>query len=132
MANANPAMPIDKQQEVLLNEIAVSRFPFGPQGQPVAACVVYRSLLHWRVFQAEKTNAFDRIIETFQMVSRSDDMSTLSYWLSNHVVLLYLVQVVYKAPAEKPKLERVTTFGFFGARPPTPVRCNAVLWGGVG
>ncbi|CAI5530892.1 unnamed protein product [Closterium sp. Naga37s-1] len=127
MANANPAMPIDKQQEVLLNEIAVSRFPFGPQGQPVAACVVYRSLLHWRVFQAEKTNAFDRIIETFQMVSRSDDMSTLSYWLSNHVVLLYLVQVVYKAPAEKPKLERVTTFGFFGARPPTPPRPSATM-----
>ncbi|CAI7745086.1 unnamed protein product, partial [Closterium sp. NIES-53] len=136
MANANPAMPIDKQQEVLLNEIAVSRFPFGPQGQPVAACVVYRSLLHWRVFQAEKTNAFDRIIETFQMVSRSDDMSTLSYWLSNHVVLLYLVQplaqqprgaAVPPAPAEKPKLERVTTFGFFGARPPTPPRPSATM-----
>jgi len=30
--------------------------------RPVAACIVYRALLHWRSFEAEKTNIFDRII----------------------------------------------------------------------
>ena len=43
--------------------------------------------------QAEKTNAFDRVIETFQAASRTEDMYTLGYWLSNHVGLFYLVQV---------------------------------------
>ena len=33
-------------------------------GKPVAACVIYKSLLHWRSFEVERTNVFDRIIQT--------------------------------------------------------------------
>ncbi|KAL6954316.1 hypothetical protein U1Q18_043179 [Sarracenia purpurea var. burkii] len=33
---------------------------------PVAACIVYRVLLQWRSFEAEKTNIFDRIIHTIR------------------------------------------------------------------
>jgi myosin-5 len=31
---------------------------------PVAACIIYKSLLQWRSFEAEKTSVFDRIIQT--------------------------------------------------------------------
>lgn len=33
-------------------------------GRPVAACIIFRSLLHWRSFEADRTNVFDRIIQT--------------------------------------------------------------------
>lgn len=33
---------------------------------PVAACIVYKSLLQWRSFEADKTNIFDRIIHTIR------------------------------------------------------------------
>lgn len=33
-------------------------------GKPVAACVVYKCLLHWRSFEVERTSVFDRIIQT--------------------------------------------------------------------
>ena len=34
--------------------------------RPVAACIVYKALLQWRSFEAEKTNIFDRIIHTIR------------------------------------------------------------------
>lgn len=34
--------------------------------KPSAACIVYKSLLQWHSFQAEKTNIFDRIIQTIR------------------------------------------------------------------
>ncbi|KAK4483677.1 hypothetical protein RD792_010878 [Penstemon davidsonii] len=33
-------------------------------GKPVAACVIYKCLLHWRSFEVERTSVFDRIIQT--------------------------------------------------------------------
>ncbi|PKI45801.1 hypothetical protein CRG98_033808, partial [Punica granatum] len=33
-------------------------------GKPVAASVIYKSLLHWRSFEVERTSIFDRIIQT--------------------------------------------------------------------
>lgn len=32
-------------------------------GKPVAAVTMYKCLLHWRLFEAEKTSVFDRLIE---------------------------------------------------------------------
>lgn len=32
-------------------------------GKPVAAVTMYKCLLHWRLFEAEKTSVFDRFIE---------------------------------------------------------------------
>lgn len=32
--------------------------------RPVAAIIIYKSLLQWRSFEAERTNVFDRIIQT--------------------------------------------------------------------
>jgi len=56
---------------------------------PVVACVLYKSLLHWKTMQAERTNTFDRIIDLFQNSSHSSDSITnLSYWLTNHCTLM--------------------------------------------
>ncbi|KAK6912879.1 Myosin head, motor domain [Dillenia turbinata] len=32
-------------------------------GKPVAACIIYKCLVHWHVFEFERTGVFDRIIE---------------------------------------------------------------------
>lgn len=34
--------------------------------RPVAACIVYKALVHWRTFEADKTTIFDRIIHTIR------------------------------------------------------------------
>lgn len=36
------------------------------KNRPIAACIVYKALLQWRSFEAEKTNIFDRIIQTIR------------------------------------------------------------------
>jgi myosin-5 len=57
----------DRQQEnhdVLIKSLAEDRR--FDNGRPAAACIVYKSLLHWHSFEAEKTNIFDRIIHTIR------------------------------------------------------------------
>ncbi|CAI5519231.1 unnamed protein product [Closterium sp. Naga37s-1] len=123
-ASDTEELPIDKQQELLLAEVASSRFPFGPEGQAVAACMVYRALLQWGALEAERTNTFDRIVEAFQRSSQDQLLPAQAYWLTNHVVLYYLMQVVYQPPVEQPAQESFS-FSFFGmasrpAAPPKP------------
>ncbi|KAL6894082.1 hypothetical protein ACP4OV_008180 [Aristida adscensionis] len=69
-----------------------------------AACIVYKSLLHWRSFEAERTSIFDRIIQTIRSsiegVETSDD---LAYWLSTTSTLLYLLQNTLKASSSSSK-----------------------------
>ena len=36
--------------------------------KPVAACVIYRCLLHWHAFESERTSIFDFIIERINEV----------------------------------------------------------------
>ncbi|KAK7243697.1 hypothetical protein RIF29_38507 [Crotalaria pallida] len=36
------------------------------KNRPAVACIVYKSLLHWRSFEAEKTHIFDKIIQTIR------------------------------------------------------------------
>ncbi|XP_037496894.1 myosin-12 isoform X2 [Jatropha curcas] len=68
------------------------------KNRPVAACVVYKALLQWRSFEAEKTNIFDRIIHTIRScVESQDDIDNLAYWLSTTSTLLYLLQSTLKA-----------------------------------
>lgn len=33
------------------------------EGKPVAAFTIYKCLVHWRSFEAERTNVFDRLIQ---------------------------------------------------------------------
>ena len=61
---------------------------------PTVACVVFRSLMHWKSFDAERTNVFDRIVSTMgkAIEASPDDQETLSYWLSTTTTLLFLLQ----------------------------------------
>ncbi|MCD7461877.1 hypothetical protein HAX54_047319 [Datura stramonium] len=62
-------------------------------GKPVAACVIYRCLIHWHAFESERTAIFDFIIaEVNEVLKVGDDNVTLPYWLSNASALLCLLQ----------------------------------------
>ncbi|XP_062173899.1 myosin-12 isoform X2 [Alnus glutinosa] len=68
------------------------------KNRPVAACIVYKALLQWRSFEAEKTNLFDRIIQTIRSSTESqDNVTDLAHWLSTTSTLLFLLQSTLKA-----------------------------------
>ncbi|KAL5549552.1 hypothetical protein UlMin_004783 [Ulmus minor] len=67
------------------------------KNKPVTACIVYKTLLQWRSFEAEKTNIFDRIIHTIRSSIESQNIDDLAYWLSTTSTLLFLVQSTLKA-----------------------------------
>ncbi|XP_010522267.1 PREDICTED: myosin-12 isoform X2 [Tarenaya hassleriana] len=63
----------------------------------VAACFVYKVLLQWRSFEAEKTNIFDRIVHTIRgSVESQNDTRELAYWLTTTSTLLYFLQSTLK------------------------------------
>ncbi|XP_042508452.1 myosin-17-like isoform X2 [Macadamia integrifolia] len=67
-------------------------------GRPVAACIIYKCLLHWRSFEVERTTVFDRIIQTIgSAIEAQDNNDVLAYWLSNSSTLLLLLQRTLKA-----------------------------------
>ncbi|XP_038902022.1 myosin-8-like isoform X3 [Benincasa hispida] len=73
------------------------------EGKPVAAFVIYKSLLHWRSFEAEKTSVFDRLIQLIgSAIENQDDNELMTYWLSNTTTLLFLLQKSLKATPRKP------------------------------
>lgn len=68
------------------------------QGRPVAACIIYKSLFHWRSFEADKTSVFDRIIQMIgSAIENQENNDVLAYWLSNTSTLLFFLQRTLKA-----------------------------------
>ncbi|XP_042463222.1 myosin-12-like [Zingiber officinale] len=66
--------------------------------RPSTACIVYKSLLQWHSFQAEKTNIFDRIIQTLRsFTEHQENVGELAYWISTTSTLLLLLQKNLKA-----------------------------------
>ncbi|KAJ4842072.1 hypothetical protein Tsubulata_039966 [Turnera subulata] len=62
-------------------------------GKPLAACIIYRCLVHWHAFESERTAIFDYIIEGVNEVLKvGEEHSILPYWLSNASALLCLLQ----------------------------------------
>ncbi|KAM0836949.1 hypothetical protein ACQ4PT_061982 [Festuca glaucescens] len=62
-------------------------------GKPVAACIIYKCLLHWRAFESERTAIFDHVIEAINDVLKAKEADgRLPYWLSNTSALLCLLQ----------------------------------------
>lgn len=49
--------------DVLLK--CISQYVGFSHGKPVAAFTIYKCLIHWKVFEAEKTSIFDRIVPIF-------------------------------------------------------------------
>lgn len=68
------------------------------KSRPLAACIVYKTLLQWRSFEADKTNIFDRIIHTIRLsIEDQESVEELAYWLSTTSTLLFLLQSTIKA-----------------------------------
>ncbi|XP_022966587.1 myosin-17-like [Cucurbita maxima] len=87
-------------------------------GKPVAACVIYKCLLHWRSFEVERTSIFDRIIQTIaSSIEVQDNNDVLTYWLSNTSTLLLLLQHTLKASGAAsltPQRRRTASSSLFG------------------
>ncbi|XP_022859055.1 myosin-12-like isoform X1 [Olea europaea var. sylvestris] len=68
------------------------------KGRPVAACIVYKTLVQWRSFEADKTHIFDRVVHAIQSsIENQDGAKDLAYWLSTTSTLLFLLQRTIKA-----------------------------------
>ncbi|XVE51895.1 hypothetical protein DITRI_Ditri02bG0077600 [Diplodiscus trichospermus] len=105
-----------EKQELLIKCISQDLGFFG--GKPVAACLIYKCLLHWRSFEVERTSIFDRIIQTIgASIEVLDNNDLLSYWLSNSSTLLLLLQRTLKASGAAsltPQRRRSTSASLFG------------------
>ncbi|WCJ38180.1 myosin 2 [Euphorbia peplus] len=67
-------------------------------GKPVAAFTIYKCLLQWKSFEAEKTSVFDRLIQMIgSAIENEDNNDHMAYWLSNTSTLLFLLQKSLKA-----------------------------------
>ncbi|CAI5468190.1 unnamed protein product [Closterium sp. Yama58-4] len=109
-----------QEQEALLKALSATSLGYSNK-RPLAACTVYKCLLHWRAFEAERTSIFDRINRTIRSAVEEDEaalaalpaggvlsggaglggksMGRLAYWLSNTSCLLVLLQRTLKAGA---------------------------------
>ncbi|GLJ44110.1 hypothetical protein SUGI_0919840 [Cryptomeria japonica] len=87
-------------------------------GKPVAACIIYKSLLQWRSFEVERTSVFDRIIQTIgSAIETQESNDVLAYWLSNASTLLLFLQRTLKASGAAgmtPQRRRSSSSGLFG------------------
>ncbi|KAH9602038.1 hypothetical protein KSS87_016678, partial [Heliosperma pusillum] len=82
------------------------------QGKPVAAFTMYKCLLHWKSFEADRTNVFDRLITLVgSAIENSDDNCHLAYWLSNTSTLLFLLQRTLKASRDGKPPQPTSFFG---------------------
>ncbi|KAG6757275.1 hypothetical protein POTOM_037582 [Populus tomentosa] len=92
----------------------VEQNPGFSQGNPVGAFTIYRCLVHWRLFEAERTNVFDCLIQmTGSAIENQDDSNHMAYWLSNTSMLLCLLQRTLKGSGANPNLPPPPT-SFFG------------------
>ncbi|KAF7837560.1 myosin-6-like isoform X2 [Senna tora] len=68
------------------------------RGKPIAAISIYKCLLHWKSFEAERTSVFDRLIQMIgSAIENQDDNDLMAYWLSNTSALLSLLQQSLKS-----------------------------------
>jgi hypothetical protein len=61
-------------------------------GKPVAACIIYRCLLHWGVFETERTTIFDFIIQTINTILK---VIVILYILEYLNITLSLLDLVF-------------------------------------
>ncbi|CAJ2631461.1 myosin-11 [Trifolium pratense] len=105
-----------ENQELLIRCIAQHLGFAG--NRPIAACIIYKCLLHWRSFEVERTSVFDRIIQTIgHAIETQENNDVLAYWLSNASTLLLLLQRTLKASGAAgmaPQRRRSSSATLFG------------------
>ncbi|KAK6929670.1 Dilute domain, partial [Dillenia turbinata] len=83
------------------------------QGKPVAAFTIYKCLLHWKSFEAERTSVFDRLIQMIGSTMENPDSNEhMAYWLSNTSTLLFLLQRSLKDALNLLRDDAVCVYGF--------------------
>lgn len=84
------------------------------EGKPVAAFTIYKCLIHWKSFEAERTSVFDRLIQYVgSAIEDQENNNHMAYWLSNTSTLLFLLQQTLKATSSTPRKSPQPT-SFFG------------------
>ncbi|KAK4425365.1 Myosin-8 [Sesamum alatum] len=84
------------------------------EGKPIAAFTIYKCLIHWRSFEAERTNVFDRLIQIIgSAIEDEANNESMVYWLTNISMLLFLLQRTLRAPPNSPHKPPQPT-SFFG------------------
>ncbi|XWS13545.1 hypothetical protein CRYUN_Cryun36dG0045800 [Craigia yunnanensis] len=105
---------IERQQENVDALIkCVTQYLGFSQEKPVAAFTIYKCLLHWRSFEAERSSVFDRLIQMIgSALEDQDNNDHMAYWLSNTSALLFLLQCSLKASGSSaaPKPPAPTSF----------------------
>lgn len=81
---------------------------FMENGTPVLACIIFRCLLKWGTFEAERTSLFDKINESMNasLERAPEDYGLLTYWLSNTFTLLNLLHRTLKSSSSNSKTNR--------------------------
>nr|AKT94863.1 Myosin XI B isoform 2 [Populus tomentosa] len=103
---------LDESVDALIR--CVEQNPGFSRGKPVGAFTIYRCLVHWRLFEAERTRVFDCLIQiTGSAMENQDDSNHMAYWLSNTSILLFLLQRTLKGSGANPNLPPPPT-SFFG------------------
>ncbi|KAK9009786.1 hypothetical protein V6N11_036312 [Hibiscus sabdariffa] len=96
----------EKQQQESVDDLikCVSQNLGFSQEKPIAAFTIYKCLLYWKSFEAEKTSVFDRLVEMIgSSLEDEDNTDNIAYWLTNTSSLLFLLQRTLKAVgARKP------------------------------
>lgn len=108
--------PTDRQQHEDVDTLmeCVTKDVGFSQGKPVAAFTIYKCLLHWRSFEAERTSVFDRLIQMIgSAIEDQDSNEHMAYWLSNTSTLLFLLQKSLK-PAGSAAATPVKPTSLFG------------------
>ncbi|CAN4102059.1 unnamed protein product [Withania somnifera] len=110
--NSKLRPPVDRQREDIgaLIDCVMKDVGFS-QSKPVAAFTIYKCLLHWKSFEAEKTIVFDRLVQMIgSAIENQDSNDHMAYWLSNTLTLLLLIQKSLKpdsavgaTPTRKPQ-----------------------------
>eukprot|EP00899_Mesostigma_viride_P007043 jgi/Mesvir1/1633/Mv05069-RA.1 len=95
---------MDKDQELLIQECVTGTLGFHNE-RPVAACLLFRTMLHWDSFRQERTNIFDNIVIAMSSAIEPnlDNNEVLAYWLSNTSTLLHLLQRMVRTSAASSK-----------------------------
>nr|GEV05451.1 myosin-6-like [Tanacetum cinerariifolium] len=108
--------PIDRQHENVdaLIECVMKDIGFS-QGKPIAAFTIYKCLLHWKSFEAERTSVFDRLIQMIgSAIEDQDNNKHMAYWLSNASTLLFLLQRSIKSDGPSSVRKAPTPTSLFG------------------
>ncbi|XP_059433666.1 myosin-6-like [Corylus avellana] len=88
----HPPTPATKENVDALVSCVTKNIGFS-HGTPVAALMIYKCLLNWKSFEAERTSVFDRLIHMIgSAIEDQDNNNHMSYWLSNTSTLLILLQ----------------------------------------